>query len=99
MFREIAREYLDQAEEILALMRLALEKSDVPEMQRLAHKLGGSSATCGMVAIVPSLATLERMPEGVEPVLADDLLRQASEQLTDIRCFLITHSQTLNTAF
>jgi len=97
MFRDISGGYLEQADEILSLMRLALEKSDVPEIQRLAHKLGGSSACCGMVAIVPPLAQLERMPAGVDPVFADELLRQASDQLRKIRRFLSTHSQTLAT--
>ena len=96
MFGEIADEYLEQAAEILTLMKLALEKPDVPEIQRLAHKLGGSSATCGMVAIMPPLAKLERMPENVEPVFAGDLLRQASDHLRNIRRFLTLHSKTLN---
>ena len=96
MFRDITGQYLEQAEEILALMRLALEKPDLPEIQRLAHKLGGSSAVCGMVAIMPPLAKLERMPESVGPVFAGDLLRQASAQLRTIRRFLTAHAQTLN---
>ncbi len=98
MFRDIVAEYLEQADEILALMGLALEKSDVPEIQRLAHKLGGSSACCGMVAIVPPLAKLERMPEGIGLVFGGDLLRQASDQLASIRRFLTIRSQSLNPA-
>ena len=97
MFQEIAREYLEQAEEILALMRLAAEKPDVAEIQRLAHKLGGSSACCGMVAILPLLAKLERMPDTVEPVFAGDLLRQATIELRKIRRFIADHSETFAT--
>ena len=96
MFREIAGEYLEQAVEILALMNLALEKPDLPEIKRLAHKLAGSSACCGMVAILPPLAKLERMPERVEPVFAGDQLQQAAEQLRNIRRFLTAHSRTLD---
>ena len=98
MFREIAGEYLEQADETLALMRLAWERSDIHEIQRLAHKLGGSSACCGMVAIVPPLAKIERMPPDGAPVFAESLLRQASDQLRNIRRFLSDYSKTLDTA-
>ncbi len=96
MFREIASDYLEQAKEILALMRLAAEKPDLPEIQCLAHKLGGSSACCGMVTIVPHLAKLEYMPDSVERALVGDLLRQVSDQLTHIRRFLTAYSKTLS---
>jgi len=94
-FRRIASDYLEQAEEILALMVLAIERRDPLELSRLAHKLGGSSSSCGMTCIVPSLAKLERMVDIFHPSLATDLQLQASRHLMRIRHSLTAHLKTL----
>jgi PAS domain S-box-containing protein len=95
IFRRIVADYLEQAQEILALMVLAIEKRDPQELSRLAHKLGGSSASCGMTCIVPTLAKLERMGAAFQATIASDLQRQASRHLVRIRRSLTAHSQTL----
>lgn len=93
MFRRIAADYLEQAEEILGMMLLAIENREQEELTRLAHKLGGSSATCGMTCIVPTLAKMEQMGEAFEQSIASDLQSQAYRQLSSIRRLLDTHAQ------
>jgi CheY-like chemotaxis protein len=92
MFRQISSDYLEQAEEILALIALALEKRDSDEIHQLAHKLGGSSASCGMTAIIPALSRLEQMGSNFQLVLATDLQQQAVRALGRIRRFLVAHA-------
>ena len=98
MFRRIANDYLVQAEEILTLISLAIEKRDRPGIHHLAHKLGGSSASCGITALVEPLSRLEHMGEAFQPLIARDLHQQASNQLVQVRHFLIAHHQSLTAA-
>ncbi len=95
MFRRIAADYLEQAEEILALISLAIDRRDPEEIHRLAHKLGGSSASCGIVALAEPLARLERMGDGFQPALANDLQQQAFRHLHQVRRFFAEHQLTL----
>jgi len=88
MFRQLTRDYLDQAEEILSGIVLAIERRSATEIRRLAHKLGGSSSTCGMRAIVAPLARLERIGEASQFDLARELYQDAVHQLSCIRRFL-----------
>ncbi len=91
-FRRIAADYLEQAEEILALISHAIERRDPAKIRRLAHKLGGSSSTCGVVAIAEPLARLELMSNGFfQAPLANDLQQQAFQNLQVVRLFLDEH--------
>jgi HPt (histidine-containing phosphotransfer) domain-containing protein len=69
-------------------LRAAVGSGAIKEVERIAHKSGGASATCGMNAIVPVLRELER--QGREGVLsgADLLCAQAAKELERIRTFL-----------
>ncbi len=96
MFRRIANDYLVQAEEILALMSIAIGKRDRSGIHHLAHKLGGSSASCGITAMVEPLSRLEHMGEVFQPVIASDLHQQASTSLVHVRHFLLAHHQSLS---
>ena len=62
MFRTISADYLTQAEEILAEISDAIRENDSIAVTRLAHKLAGSSATCGMNALTSTLRELENNP-------------------------------------
>ena len=91
MFRQLAIDYLVQADEILALIALAIERRAVTDIRRLAHKLGGSSSSSGMRAIVDSMKRLEQIGGTSQIPLATDLHRDAVHQLTRIRRFVIRH--------
>ena len=87
LFKEISQQYLDQAEEILSEMDKAIHIGNHDETCKLAHKLAGSSATCGMVAIVDPLRNIECLNSNQtsEALL---LHQQAVHQLSRIREFL-----------
>ncbi|MEO5915820.1 MAG: response regulator [Luteolibacter sp.] len=91
VFRQLSRDYLEQAEEILSHIVLAIERRNPREIRQLAHKLGGSSASCGMRAIVVSMKRLEQIDVTSQFSLASDLHQDAVRQLAAIRRFLIRY--------
>jgi len=92
LFREISQQYLDQAEEILTEMDKAIHTGNHDNICKLAHKLAGSSATCGMIAIVDPLRSLESLNSNQ---ISEALLlhQQAIHQLSRIREFLTQPNQ------
>lgn len=58
---ELAQMYLTQAAGHLEALTQAVRCQAAAEVKRVAHTFAGSSATCGMVAVVPALRTLEKM--------------------------------------
>jgi CheY-like chemotaxis protein/HPt (histidine-containing phosphotransfer) domain-containing protein len=85
---ELTDLYLGQTTEQMESLKLAVEAGAVQEVERIAHKSAGASATCGMNAIVAPLRELER--QGHEGKLSDAaaLVSQASKELERIRIFL-----------
>ncbi|HYT59424.1 MAG TPA: response regulator [Haliangiales bacterium] len=86
--RELIDLYLNQTVEQLRGLKAAIESTAVPEVERIAHKAAGASATCGMNSIVPSLRELERQGREGKLSNAPALAEQASKELERIRCFL-----------
>jgi CheY-like chemotaxis protein/HPt (histidine-containing phosphotransfer) domain-containing protein len=86
--RELANLYLTQTgaqfEELAAAVKAGVAK----EVERVAHKSAGASATCGMNAIVPILRELERQGREGQLSNAEELVVQASKELDRIRDFL-----------
>ncbi|HEX5790926.1 MAG TPA: response regulator [Luteolibacter sp.] len=71
LLQEISRQYLEQAEEILDEMEDAIHCGDHDRISKLAHKLAGSSATCGMVGVVAQLRAIEALKSNqIAPVVA-----------------------------
>lgn len=87
MHQLVSQGYLNQADDILSEMLASIKKEDFDQMRKLAHKLGGSSSTCGMIAIVPVLREIEHLKE---PDLSKsaDLHADAVLNLRRIRNFL-----------
>jgi HPt (histidine-containing phosphotransfer) domain-containing protein len=88
MFRSLAHDYLAQADEILTSMAQAIQRRSAGELHQLAHKLRGSSSTCGMRAIVDPLAQLEQIGKASLLELAVEVHQDAVGQLWRIRQFL-----------
>ncbi len=86
--RDLVALYMKQAVEMLAGLRDAIDRGAAPEIRQLAHKLVGSSSTCGMSAIVPSLAELERMGAAGVVTGAMKVHVEAIGQLDRVRRFL-----------
>lgn len=57
--REIVGMYLQESERAMGELWASVQAGDWDETQRVAHRLGGTSATCGMVAVVRPLRELE----------------------------------------
>ena len=57
--RELIGMYLAQADEILASLASAIQLNDADAVNRLAHKLAGSSAVCGVTSMVTPLRAIE----------------------------------------
>jgi HPt (histidine-containing phosphotransfer) domain-containing protein len=86
--RELANFYLAEAEIVFVELKNAIATHTASEVERLAHKCGGASSTCGMTSILPLLNQLERL--GREQQLADaaEVFKQAEVELLRIRVFI-----------
>ncbi len=85
----LIRDYLEQADEILACIVLAIERQSPGDIGRLAHKLAGSSAACGMRGMAGPLARLEKIREVSQLPTARDLHQEVLRELARIRRFVI----------
>jgi signal transduction histidine kinase/DNA-binding response OmpR family regulator/HPt (histidine-containing phosphotransfer) domain-containing protein len=86
--RQIIGAYLAQAEELLGQLRTALPAGTAGEIARIAHKLAGSSAICGIVAVADPLRTLEARAASGTLDDASALVAQAGRGLESARRFL-----------
>jgi HPt (histidine-containing phosphotransfer) domain-containing protein len=88
--RELVDMYLAESGELMNTLRKAIHSGSATEAERVAHRLGGSSATCGMTSIVAPLRELERSGKaGVFPE-NERLLLEADRQHARICAFLYT---------
>jgi ABC-type branched-subunit amino acid transport system substrate-binding protein/CheY-like chemotaxis protein/HPt (histidine-containing phosphotransfer) domain-containing protein len=92
--QEFVRIYLAQADQVLIDLRSALERSAAPDVARLAHKLLGASASCGIDCLVAPLRTLESMGRSADLQTAPPLIDQVASQLESVR-HLLTPSNHL----
>jgi HPt (histidine-containing phosphotransfer) domain-containing protein len=86
--RELTDLYLTQTTEQLSSLKAAVDAGTLQEIERIAHKSAGASATCGMNAIVPALRELERQGREGKLSGATALAEQATKELERIRAFL-----------
>lgn len=91
MLLEISRDYLIQAQEILTELGTAIENNDHQNIRLLSHKLGGSSSTCGMDAIVSTLSKIEHIAPDAPPGTIHAYHQNAVAELSEIRDFLELH--------
>jgi CheY-like chemotaxis protein/HPt (histidine-containing phosphotransfer) domain-containing protein len=89
--RELITLYLSQADELMEGVDGAIKVGSAGEVNRLAHKLVGSSLTCGMTAIVSPLREMERQSKQGRLSDADRLFAEANRHLESIRCWLTDH--------
>ena len=87
---EILGLYLTGTTENLAKLAIAIQTNNGHDVDLLAHNSAGTSATCGMVAVVPAFRALEKA--GREGCLdgASALLEEAKKQFARICSFLDT---------
>jgi len=89
--RLVVKLYLSEAERLMASLRTAIAAGSAREVESLAHKLGGSSAMCGMTAIVGPLLEMEKSGKAGRRPEEEQLLREAVRQGERIRAYLTVH--------
>jgi two-component system sensor histidine kinase/response regulator len=92
--RELIELYLQKSSELMKDLEAAIQTGSSREVEALAHKYVGASASCGMTAILGSLRELEEMGRSSELTGAAKSYACASEQLNQIRQFLIDYLQS-----
>ncbi len=88
MIKEISQEYIAQAKTTLSEISEAIHQEDSDALQRLAHRLRGSSAICGMTAMAAPLTQLEELGKIQSLVPALTELKDAQTNLAHIESFL-----------
>ena len=86
--------YFTQADEVITNLGAAVQTGSIDEVQYFAHKLGGASFNCGMLAIVPSLRELERLSRAGNLIGSDKLFADATQQLARIKEFMSEYLKT-----
>ncbi len=85
---ELVALYFSQTTAHLAKLEAALRAGEASEVRRMAHTSVGSSATCGMRAIVGPLRELERQAQDGRLEGAGEWLAQARAAFEAMRVFL-----------
>jgi HPt (histidine-containing phosphotransfer) domain-containing protein len=78
---ELIDMYFEQADEIIGELRTAVDTAAAKDVDQLAHKLAGSSAVCGLSAMMEPLRSLERLGRQGQLAGSDKLLADATERL------------------
>jgi len=94
-FQEILDLFLDHMPVSLEKLRLAVEAGDASEVHLIAHNGGGTSANCGMTAMVTPLRELERMGREKQLSGAAALSAQVCLEFERVKLFLAEHLQTV----
>jgi HPt (histidine-containing phosphotransfer) domain-containing protein len=76
-------------------LKSAIQRESVDDVCAIVHKCLGSSRTCGMIGIVPSLAELERIGKAGNLNGAEDQLKTAQAAFEKITCFLSEYLEQL----
>jgi CheY-like chemotaxis protein len=85
---ELVNLYFDQTNLQMAKLKTAIDAGDVLEVKRIAHSCVGSSATCGMIAAVPSFRKLEEQAHEGSLTNAPQLYEQGRLALTRMKDYL-----------
>lgn len=91
ILKELAEEFLAQAEEILNSIQQAIEQQSMQTIRLLAHKLRGSSSTCGITVLVGPLGKLEHLSDDSDFEAASELHQELKNGLEKSRLFLKHH--------
>jgi len=96
--RELIDLYFAQTSSQFEQLSVAVQANDLREVERIAHKAAGASATCGMNAVVPALRELERQGREGQLVDAAMLVTHTLKELERIRTYLNNQQLTRPTS-
>ncbi len=89
--RSLASLYLGEAEKGFARLEAAVGSGSEEEVEQVAHKLGGTSAMCGMMGIVAPLRAMELSGRSGLGPNDEALLAEAGRQKNRISAYLHSH--------
>jgi HPt (histidine-containing phosphotransfer) domain-containing protein len=84
----LIHEYFIQADELSAGLKKAVSAGSAGDVGHLAHKFAGSSAVCGLKALVDPLRDLEKKGDSKDLQGAEDLLDRISNLMESSRRLL-----------
>jgi predicted ATPase/signal transduction histidine kinase/CheY-like chemotaxis protein len=93
---EVIDLYLEQSNQLLEDLGLAIRSGAASKVERCAHKFLGASANCGMTAILPPLRELEIMGRSGRLTEAEQKYAHVSRQLRRIKEFLAGYRSARN---
>jgi signal transduction histidine kinase/HPt (histidine-containing phosphotransfer) domain-containing protein len=96
--RELIDLYFAQTTNQFEELKAAVQGNVSRDVERIAHKAAGASATCGMNAVVPALRELERQGREGRLVDAATLVAQTLNELERIRTYLNNQQLTRRTS-
>ncbi len=83
--------YLAEVERTMGGLGAAVRYGSAEEVERLAHRLGGASATCGMTGLVAPLLEMETSNRAGRRPNNQQLLNEARRQRDRISAYLAAH--------
>ena len=95
-FRDVVTLYLEQTSGQMAQLRQAIAAGETGQVERLAHTIRGSSATCGFDALIAPLQEIELRARQGSLGDVENFFATAAATFEKVRQFLIDHLQSLH---
>jgi HPt (histidine-containing phosphotransfer) domain-containing protein len=92
---ELIELYLQQMKEELLLLDQAVASAVAVDIQKIAHKCKGSSASCGANRLAESLRQLEEMGKNQQVNGASEVFSKAKQEFEEVNGFFTEHLRTL----
>jgi HPt (histidine-containing phosphotransfer) domain-containing protein len=86
--RELVDFYVEQTTQQLQELGAAIRNKATDDVRRLAHSCAGSSATCGIVRLVPLLRELETRADAGQLAGTDRIFHQTDAEFRAVRAHL-----------
>jgi HPt (histidine-containing phosphotransfer) domain-containing protein len=90
-FSETLNLYLETTSQSFEKLEAAMSSGDCSEIESIAHSCGGSSAVCGMTAVVGPLRELEVAARAGDLSNAARAVAQAKQEFERLQTFLKEH--------
>jgi CheY-like chemotaxis protein/HPt (histidine-containing phosphotransfer) domain-containing protein len=93
--REFMELYLQQMKVQLEHLQAALDSANVSEVEMLAHRCKGASATCGITSVVRPMGELERIAREGDLSTAAGILAEAKAAFAGVQEILLNHLKSM----
>ncbi|HUK82805.1 MAG TPA: response regulator [Verrucomicrobiae bacterium] len=92
--RQLVAMYLEQTPPKMAALETAIQQSDAKGVKQHAHSVAGTSASCGMTALVAPMRALEKMALEGDLAEAAAVFADGQQQFARVRQFLEERTTT-----